>query len=113
MLVDTVRIPGAVTQLTETAVVACPPGGTLTVRGVPPLTVQFEATPEMATVWLPPARFENVTPVLLLIAIGWPDPPSTATVYPSGSRLDPVVLVVTVQLPAGRRVALRRRRCRG
>jgi len=88
-------------QLTENVVVAVLPEGTLTVRDVPPLTVQFAATPEIATVWLPAAKFVNVMPVLLLIAIGWPGPPSTATVYPSGSRLEPVVLVVTVRLPGG------------
>ena len=38
-------------------VVAVPPDGTLTVRDVPPLTVQFVATPEIATVWLPAVRF--------------------------------------------------------
>jgi len=45
-----------VTQLTENVVVAVPPEGTLTVREAPPLTVQFVATPEIATVWLPAVR---------------------------------------------------------
>ncbi len=50
MLVDTVRLPGGVEQLTLNVVVAVPPDGTLTVRDVPPLTEQFPATPEIATV---------------------------------------------------------------
>jgi hypothetical protein len=57
VLVETVRLPGGVVQLTENVVVAVLPEGTLTVREVPPLTVQFVATPAIATVWLPAARF--------------------------------------------------------
>ncbi len=56
MLVDTVRLPvggGIATQLTANDVDAVPPDGTLTVRDVPPLTVQFPATPDSTTVWLP------------------------------------------------------------
>src|SRR5437762_12049080 len=33
------------------------------------------------------------------MASGWGDAPSTVTVYPSGSRLEPVVLADTVRLP--------------
>src|SRR5947209_9863452 len=38
-------------------------------------------------------------PVLLFVAIAWLVLPSTVTVYPSGSRLEPPVLVVTVRFP--------------
>ena len=58
VLVDTVRVPGGATHLTENEVVAVPPEGTVTVWELPPLTVQFPATPESLTVWLPAARFE-------------------------------------------------------
>jgi hypothetical protein len=50
VLVVTVRLPGGVVQLTEYPTVAVPPEGTVTVREVPPLTVQFEATLVRATV---------------------------------------------------------------
>src|SRR5437899_1545291 len=56
------------------------------------------ATPESVTLWLPAARLVNER--LPLIPIAWPGPPSTATVYPSGSRFEPVVLVDTVRLPS-------------
>ena len=37
---------------------------------------------------------------LPFVAIGWlAAPPSTVTVYPSGSRFEPLVLVLTVRLP--------------
>ncbi|PYO81044.1 MAG: hypothetical protein DMD68_13885 [Gemmatimonadetes bacterium] len=65
-------------QVTVYETVAVPPEGTVTVRGLEPLTVQFEATSVSATLWLPAARLVNVT--LLLIPIAWPAPPSTATV---------------------------------
>ena len=45
-----------VVHVTVNVVVAVPPEGTLTVRDVPPLTVQFAATPEIAMVWLPAAK---------------------------------------------------------
>ena len=44
-------------QLTVKGAVAVPPDGTLTVCEGPPLTVQFAATPVIATAWLPVARF--------------------------------------------------------
>ena len=40
-------------------------------------------------------------PVLLFVAIAWLVLPSTVTVYPSGSRLEPPVLVVTRKVPGG------------
>ncbi len=57
----TVRVPLVAAQLTEKLVVAVPPDGTLTVRDVPPLTVQFPATPDSTTVWLPAESPLNVT----------------------------------------------------
>ena len=53
MLAVTVRLPvcgGGAVQLTENDVDTVPPAGTLTVRVLPPLTEQFDATPESATV---------------------------------------------------------------
>ena len=80
MLVDTVRLPvvgGGAAQLMEKEVDAVPPAGTLTVRGLLPLTEQFDATPESATEWLPAERPLNVTlpfaPIDLLVF------PSTVT----------------------------------
>ena len=78
MLVVTVRSPGGVVQVTANETVAVPPEGTVTVRGLEPPTVQFEATSVRATLWLPAARLVNVT--LPLIPIARPAPPSTATV---------------------------------
>src|SRR5437867_11717132 len=95
----TAGVPGGVTQLTVKVVVAVPPDGTLTVREVPPDTVQLLATPEMATVWLPALRFVYET--LPLMASAWGEPPSTVTVYPYGSRLEPDVLAETVRFPGG------------
>ena len=78
VLVVTVRLPGGVVQLTENVVVAVPPDGTVTVRGLEPLTVQFDATFVSATLWLPAERLVNVT--LLLTPIAWLWLPSTVTV---------------------------------
>ena len=78
VLVVTVRLPGGVVQPTLNDAVAVPPDGTVTVCVLPPLTVQFPGTPESATVWLPAARFENVT--LPFGAIGWLVVPSTVAV---------------------------------
>src|SRR2546426_237263 len=78
VLVVTVGGRCGVVQLTLNVALAVPPDGTLTVWEVPPLTVQFEGTPERATVWLPAVKLVNVT--LLLTPIAWPGPPSTATV---------------------------------
>ena len=53
MLVVTVRFPvggGVATQLTANDVDAVPPADTSTVRDVPPLGVQFPATPDSTTV---------------------------------------------------------------
>jgi hypothetical protein len=45
----------------ENEAVAVCPAVTVTVRDVPPLTLQFDAIPLNVTVWLPVARSENVT----------------------------------------------------
>src|SRR5688500_8867948 len=72
-----VATAGGATQLREYETVAVPPAGTLTEREVPPLTVQFEATPESWIVWPPAARSSKV--MLWLIPIGWLRLPSTLT----------------------------------
>ena len=80
MVVVTASSPvvgGIALQLTVNVVEAVPPAVTETVRGLAPLTVQFDATAERVTEW-PPA----VSPVmvaLLLIPIPWP-PASTVSV---------------------------------
>src|SRR5256885_10042933 len=81
VLVLTVRLPvsgGGAVQLTENVVDAVPPAGTLTVRDVPPLTVQFDATPDSVTVWFAAERLVNVT--LPLVPIDRLAFPSTVTV---------------------------------
>ena len=52
MLVVTVRFPvvGGAVQLTANVVEPVPPEGTVTVRGLAPLMVQFAATSESDTV---------------------------------------------------------------
>jgi len=67
-----------VAQLAEKDTVTVPPEGTVTVRDVPPLTLQFPATPESTTLWLPAESPLNV--ILLLIPIAWLEPPSIVTV---------------------------------
>ena len=78
VLVETVRLPLSATQLTENDVEAVPPAGTLTLREVPPLTEQFDATPDSCTEWLPADNPLNVT--LPLVPIDLLAPPSTVTV---------------------------------
>ena len=56
VLVVTVRLPVVAAQLTANDAVTVPPEGTVTVREVPPLTVQLGATPAIATVWLAAAK---------------------------------------------------------
>src|SRR5256885_16247542 len=79
VLVVTARLPvggGGVGQLTEKDAVAVPPAGTVTVREVPPLTVQLLAMSDKTTVWLP-----VLTPVKVMVSlmpIGWLAPPSRA-----------------------------------
>src|SRR5205823_2073771 len=84
-------------QFTWNATEVLPPAGTFAVCEVPPLTVQFAATPESVTLWLPEERSANdwldALPIDALFV------PSTLTVYPSGSRLAPVVVVVTFSVP--------------
>src|SRR5205823_12575031 len=80
-LVDTVRLPvvgGGAAQLTENEVDAVPPAGTLTVREVPPLTEQFEGTPERATARL--SAVHSVAETLRCLPMLWLAPPSTVTV---------------------------------
>src|SRR2546430_6333028 len=55
------------------------PAITATVRDGPPVTKQFGATPDSATVWLPELKSGNVA-LPLLVAIGWLWAPSTVTV---------------------------------
>jgi len=63
VLVVTVKEPSPLTdaQLTANEVEAVPPAGTFTVWEFPPLTEQFPATPDRATVWLPAGSAVNVT----------------------------------------------------
>src|SRR5438105_1816188 len=46
-------------QLTWKVTAVLPPAGTFAVCEVPPPTVQFAATPDSATLWLPEARLAN------------------------------------------------------
>jgi len=78
VLADTVTLPGGVVQVTLNVADAVPPDGTVTVREVPPLTLQFPATPPSTTVWLPAESPVNVT--LPLIPIAWLVAPSTVAV---------------------------------
>src|SRR5205807_3388506 len=99
VLVLTVRLPvwgGGAAQLTENAVDTVLPACTLTVRDVPPLTVQFAATPESATVWSAAERSVNVT--LPLVPIDLLRSPETATELQSACKLVWLLLVVTVRL---------------
>src|SRR3989442_6651178 len=77
-------------------VVPVPPTGTVTVPGFAPLTVQFEASPDSATGLAPAGTVKVALP---LVATAWLAVPSTVTVQPSASGLEPVVLVVTVSVP--------------
>lgn len=73
----TVRLPvvgGGAAHVTANEADVDPPAGTVTLCDVPPPTVQFDATPLMATVWLPAVRSFRVR--LPLIAIACPAPPS-------------------------------------
>src|SRR2546425_11769369 len=83
LVVDTVRLPVPVMQLTEYATVAVPPAGTLTVCGFGLLTVQFAATPDRATLWLPAGIPANVA--LPLGGADWFDVPARGATYPSRS----------------------------
>jgi hypothetical protein len=73
-----------------------PPAGTDAVCEVLPAW-QLLASPDSVTVWLPEDRLLKVT--LPLSPMDWDPPPSTLTVYPSGSRSEPLVLVETVREP--------------
>src|SRR6266566_2844374 len=89
------RAPGT-KHVTAMVAVPVPPAGTATVPAFPPLTVQFDATPDSATGLAPAGTVKVALP---LLAIAWLVVPSTVTVYPSASGLEPVVLVVTVRAP--------------
>ena len=73
----TFRVPVAVGQLTVKDADAAPPAGTVTVRDVPFVTVQFDATSPSCTVWLPAGR---VSGTVWLIWIGCGVPLSTVKV---------------------------------
>jgi len=60
-------------------------------------TLQFDAALPSTTVWLPCARFSNRREAFSPILRG--APPSTATVYPSGSCSTPSVSVLTSSAP--------------
>src|SRR2546430_15807172 len=94
-------LPMSAVQVTAKPVTAVAPSLTATVRGLGAVTVQLVATPVSSTVWLLTLSPVKVTPVLLLLPIGWLLVPSTVTVYPSVSGLSPDVLVVTRRLPLG------------
>lgn len=79
------------------AIVMLPPPATVPDLLGPPDTVQLAAPPPSWTVWLVLALTSTVR--ALLIPIPCAVPPSTETVYPSGSRLCPAVLVETVSCP--------------
>src|SRR2546422_9978016 len=98
LVVDTVRLPVGVSQLTEYATVAVPPAGTLTVCGFGLLTVQFAATPDRATLWLPAGIPADVA--LPLVRTDWVDVPAGATPHPSGTMLEPEAAAAAVTLPA-------------
>src|SRR3981081_3670464 len=104
LVVFTARLPVVDVQFTVKAAVAVPPDGTLTVCGFAPVTVQFVARPESATLWLP--ALTPLTVTVPFTEIGWPAPPSPVTLYPSGSALGPVVVVVAVRFPTGLPAAL-------
>src|SRR5437879_7410931 len=69
-----------VTPLSERVVVTVMASNKLTIRDGPPLTVQFVATPEIATVWVPAARLVSLAVALMPSACG--EPPSPVTVTP-------------------------------
>jgi hypothetical protein len=56
-------------QLTAYETVAVSPDAIVTGRDAPSLTVQFAATPESVTVWLPAVTFVNE--MLPVVAIAW------------------------------------------
>src|SRR5438067_11975784 len=66
--------PPVAAQLTEKVVLVVPPDGTVTVRGFAPLTLQFDARPDSASVWSPAGRAEVA---LALVPIGWLVEPPT------------------------------------
>src|SRR2546430_14890890 len=78
-----------------------PPAGTVTVRDRPFATVQFPATPDRTTVWLPAGT--GMTGMVWSTPIGCGVPLATAKGEPSGSRLCPHVVVVTLRLPPNAR----------
>src|SRR5439155_1398346 len=79
--------PGSAVQVTANEAVAVPPAASVTVRDVPPVTLQLPATPDSTTVWLPAATPVSGMPWLTPIGCGVPLP--TAKLYPSGAWLCP------------------------
>src|SRR5207237_2250550 len=90
---------GGATQVIAKVACAVAPDGTVTVSGSGPLTAQFAATPLKDSEWSPAETLLSV--IFALMPIRLLVPPSSVTVYPSGSRFAPVVLVVIVRLPVG------------
>src|SRR2546430_9692894 len=76
LLVVTARLPvggGGVGQLIVKDAVPVPPAVTVTVREVPPLTLQLLAMPDSTTVWLPVLTPVNV--MVVLTPMAWLAPP--------------------------------------
>src|SRR5947208_45521 len=67
----TVRSPVSAVHVMVNVVEAVPPAGTLTLRGFGAVTVQLAATPLSSTWWSPVGSPLKVTPVGLLLVIGW------------------------------------------
>jgi len=87
--------------LIENAAPAVPPIGTVTSCGFPVVTEQLPATSESVTTAAPGGTSVNST--LPLVAIDWlSSRTSTVTLYPSGSRSEPIVDVVTPRLPVSK-----------
>src|SRR5207247_8133822 len=83
-------LPVSAVQLTAKAVGAVAPAVTVTVRGFGAVTLQLPATPVSWTVWRPTLSPAKVTPVLLLIVIGWLVLPSQVALSPSRARVEMV-----------------------
>src|SRR5438128_1279471 len=90
-------LPTVATQVTENASWTVAPATTSTGRGLPGATVQLGATPSTDTLWLPASTWEKSKAAFT--GAYSPAPPSTLTMYPSGSSSTPVVATVTATLP--------------
>src|SRR5437588_267593 len=87
---------GAVQAIEKLAGVVLP-AVTATVCGLASLTLQLDGIGLSSTEWYATLRPLNVTPPLA--ATDWVGPAATVTVYASGSRSEPEVLVVTLRAP--------------